>query len=145
MNNKEKLKNELTVLLSSTYALLVKTQNFHWNVEGEGFYSLHKLFEEQYQNLFKSIDTIAERLKALNFRAIGSMSEFLKHSLIKENQEKIHKKEMLKELIDSHREIENFLRESLKNDYNDPVTEDLFIERLSFHEDSLWFLNMESK
>ena len=78
MNNKEKLKNELTVLLSSTYALLVKTQNFHWNVEGEGFYSLHKLFEEQYQNLFKSIDTIAERLKALNFRAIGSMSEFLK-------------------------------------------------------------------
>ena len=145
MQNNEKLKEELTVVLSSTYSLLIKTQNFHWNVEGAGFYSLHKLFEEQYQNLSKAVDKIAERLRALNFRAPGSMSEFLKHSLMSENQKSTPTANMLKELIESHCIIEDFLRSSLKNIKEDPVTEDLLIERLSFHENSLWFLRMESK
>ena len=132
-------------MLSTTYSLLIKTQNFHWNVEGAGFYSLHKLFEEQYQNLSKAVDTIAERLRALGFRAPASMGEFLKHTLISENQKATHSKDMLKELIESHQIIESFLRNSLKNINEDPVTEDLFLERLSFHENSRWFLSMESK
>jgi starvation-inducible DNA-binding protein len=73
---KAEVARELSGFLADTYLLYVKTQGFHWNVVGSHFASLHKLFEEQYENLAAAIDECAERIRALGFKAPGSLAEF---------------------------------------------------------------------
>lgn len=74
----------LNVLLSDEYVLYTKTRNYHWNVVGTQFHSLHKFFEEQYNQLDEMIDEVAERARSLGGRSLGTLEEFLKHSRLKE-------------------------------------------------------------
>lgn len=87
-----KLEKSLAKLQADTYILMLKTHNFHWNVKGELFQSLHVLFEQQYNELFLAVDTVAERLRSLDFKARGQYQEFQKLSKIKDSYETNYKK-----------------------------------------------------
>src|SRR5437867_362012 len=80
----QKVADELTHLLADTYTLYLKTQNFHWNVTGPNFHSLHLMFEEQYKELADAVDLIAERIRALKSTTPASFSHFLKLTSLKE-------------------------------------------------------------
>src|SRR3990167_6678148 len=89
----------LTDFLSHTYALYLKTQNFHWNVTGPQFFSLHLLFQKQYEELAEAVDEIAERVRTLGSYIEASFSAFQKRTIIPESNRKSSAKVMLKELI----------------------------------------------
>ena len=142
----EKKLNAINELLSGVLAnavtLYIKTRKFHWNVAGESFMELHKLFEAQYKELEESIDEIAERIGKLGGKAIGTMEEYGKLSVIKEYPGKYpSSKEMIKELLEDHQTIIVHLRESVDqcaNKFNDAGTADLLTGFLEEHETIAW-------
>src|ERR1700679_1619831 len=88
----------LSRFLSDTYALYLKTQNFHWNVRGPEFYSLHLLFEKQYEELAEAVDEIAERIRALGFFTDASFTSFMQHTAIQEENKVLNAKDMIASL-----------------------------------------------
>lgn len=133
----------LMTYLANTYVLLLKTHNFHWNIEGGRFFTLHLLFEKQYQELFEESDTVAERIRALGRKAPGSMRAFLKLATIREaEQEDLSENEMLADLLRSHEEIVRELRTFIDHaeEDKDQGTMDLFVQALRSHEKTVWML-----
>lgn len=132
----------LKVLLADTYTLYLKTQNYHWNVTGADFFSLHQMFEEQYEALAQAIDEIAERIRSMNVKAPGSFAEFNSLKTISEAKSEIMGKEMITELKAAHEQIVKHLdlmiEQAAKEE--DLVTQDLLIERRSYHEKTIWML-----
>lgn len=139
----EKVAKLLRHLQADTYLLYIKTQNFHWNVKDPRFYSLHKLFESQYEELADAVDEIAERLRQLEYRSLGSMKEFLAHTSLKENSNQISGDEMILELTQDHRSISKTLSTFIKKttELGDDGTADLFIRRIQVHDKAAWFLS----
>lgn len=133
----------LSKLLASTYSLYLKTQNYHWNVRGPMFMTLHQLFEEQYTEMTASIDTIAERIRALGFVAPGSLKAYLELSDIKDESECPTANQMLEQLAKDHSVVimNAKLVHSLANELDDEVTADLMTQRISIHEKTVWMLN----
>lgn len=131
---------------AETYLLLIKTHNFHWNVQGPLFQQLHTLFETQYNELFLAVDIIAERLKSLDQRALGSAEEFLKISSMIGSKETKWKK-MIKELIQDHEQIikDYKLLIKLSQKQDDESTADLAIERIDNHQKHVWMLKSHLK
>jgi starvation-inducible DNA-binding protein len=132
-------------LLADTYVLYVKTQNFHWNVHGPEFFSLHKLSEEQYEELAEAIDEIAERIRALGFYVDGSMESFLKLSSITEDKDVNPKHTYIEHLIKAHEAVIRDCRAlgDLAEDHHDHATVDLMGRRLNFHEKATWMLRSQ--
>lgn len=134
----------LTVILSDEMTLYIKTRKFHWNVCGESFMELHKLFENQYKELEEIIDLVAERISKLGGKTIGTMKEFSKHSRLKETPEKYPtQNEMLKELLGDYETIIIQLRKdvevsSTKN--KDAGTTDFLTGIMQQHETTAWVL-----
>ena len=135
--------NDLTKFLSGTYALYLKTQNYHWNVTGPNFISLHTMFEDQYNDLFKAIDVIAERIRALDDKAPGTYSAYSKLTKIKDGNENNDYKTMIKELAHDQLLIVETLRITLFNAQKiaDEATADIMIERIQAHQKNAWMLN----
>src|ERR1700686_1586879 len=98
-HNRQAASNTLAHFLADTYAIYLNTQNFHWNITGVEFYSLHLLFEKQYTELAEAIDEIAERIRALGFYVEGSFEAFKKMSSIKEEEKVINGREMIQQLL----------------------------------------------
>ena len=96
--NCDAVANMLAAVLADTYLLYTKTQNFHWNVEDEDFYSLHKFFEEQYEKLAETIDELAERIRMLGKKAPGSLQRFLELTSLEESNGDLSAQEMIKTL-----------------------------------------------
>ena len=114
--DRQKIASFLTKLLASTYALYLKTQNYHWNVKGMDFFSLHVMFEKQYEEFAETIDEMAERIRALGHTIEGSLEAFAKISIIKGEEQLPNAKEMLARLLKDHEENKAyllFLRSSL--------------------------------
>ncbi len=132
----------LKILLGSSYVLLVKTHGFHWNVTGEMFQPLHALFEEQYNDLFEAVDTIAEQIRALQEFAPGTIKQFTEKSLIKDAKDIPDAKDMIKELLQDHETLSGAYRKaiSIAQEEGDEVTADLFIARCTVHEKTAWML-----
>jgi starvation-inducible DNA-binding protein len=128
--------------LADTYTLYLKTQNYHWNVEGVRFRSLHLMFEEQYTELAAAIDELAERIRALGEKAPGSYSEFTKYSSIKEGDSSFDENQMVKDLYTSHQQIVTTLKKALtaSQKAEDEPTTDLLIGRIAIHEKTAWML-----
>jgi len=124
--------------------LYIKTRKFHWNVSGESFMELHKLFEFQYKQLEESIDEIAERIGKLGHKTMGTMQEFIKQSIIKENPGKYaSSKDSLKELLEDHETVIIHLRKDIddcseKN--KDAGTADYLTGLMEQHETIAWIL-----
>ena len=133
---------ELNKLLADSYLLYLKTQNYHWNVTGQMFQSLHQLFESQYTELSMAIDVIAERIRALGEFAPGSFAAFSRISSIKEEAAIPNAEEMIHNLVHANETVVTTARQiiSLSTEYEDDVTADLMIERMQIHEKNAWML-----
>jgi starvation-inducible DNA-binding protein len=134
----------LSTVLSAEMILYIKTRKAHWNVTGESFMELHKLFEDQYKQLEESIDEIAERIGKLGEKTIGTMEEFLKSSSIKENPGKYAStKGTLSELLKDHETVIIQLRRNIddcaeKN--KDAGTADFLTGLMEQHETIAWII-----
>jgi starvation-inducible DNA-binding protein len=133
----------LSVLLADEMTLYIKTRKFHWNVSGESFMELHKLFEHQYSELEETIDAVAERINKLGGKTIGTMKEFSELTRLKENPDKYpNQKDMLKELLKDHDalivELRKNIEESDKN--KDAGTTDFLTGIMQEHETTAWVL-----
>ncbi len=142
--NLQKSINLLSVVLSDEMTLYVKTRKFHWNVSGESFMELHKLFEAQYTELEKLIDEIAERINKLGGKTIGTMEEFIKLTRIKESPNKYpEQKAMLTELLANHEAIIEDLRKDIDicaDENHDAGSADMLTKVLQKHETDAWIL-----
>ena len=129
-------------LLADTYSLYLKTQNFHWNLKGSNFFSLHQLFQKQYEDLAEAADEIAERIQSIGFYVDGSFTGFKKRSSIKEPRQGLSEKQMIKELLDGHESISKEMRPLIRSfqDLLDEASADLLIKRLGIHEKTAWML-----
>jgi starvation-inducible DNA-binding protein len=138
----KKVVEGLKKLLADNYTLYLKTQNFHWNVTGPNFQSLHQLFMTQYTDLFNANDAIAERIRALGSKAPGSFKEFSKLTTIKEAEGNLTAKQMVQELIKGQDEILKTLRKVADeaDDADDEVTEGMLVARMEIHEKNRWML-----
>jgi starvation-inducible DNA-binding protein len=134
----------LSEILSDEMILYVKTRKFHWNVSGESFLELHKLYESQYKQMEIAIDLVAERMGKLGQKTPGTMEEFLQHGRLKESPGKYPtSKEMLKELLDDHESLVMFLRKSIEQiagKINDAGTADFLTGLMEDHESIAWVL-----
>jgi starvation-inducible DNA-binding protein len=132
----------LNKLLADSYLLYLKTQNYHWNVTGKMFQSLHTLFEEQYLEQAAAIDVVAERIRALGEYAPGSFAAFSKVSSIKEETAIPSADEMIHNLVQGNEAVVTTAREivALADECEDDVTTDLMIERMQIHEKNAWML-----
>lgn len=134
----------LSKVLADAMVLYVKTRKFHWNVSGESFMELHKLFEEQYNQLEEAIDEIAERINKLGSKTIGTMQEFIKESSLKEAAGKYPtSREMIKELLKDHESVVQSLRKYVDDcaeKYKDAGTADFLTGLMEQHETIAWKL-----
>lgn len=134
--------NALNLVLADSYALMANTHFAHWNVEGPGFFALHKAFEEQYEHLFKAIDDIAERVRALDAYAIGGLRTFASTANLDEFKGPVSAKDYVASLIMAHEKTLNdlvALRDAAGN-VSDLETEDLAINRIQWHDKTVWML-----
>lgn len=138
----EKIAEELTHFFADTYALYLKTQNFHWNVTGHNFFALHKMFEEQYQELALAVDEIAERIRALGSYTVASFSQFSQLSSIKDETKLLTAVDMIQRLAEDHEALAKhaMLEIPKAQKANDEGTADLLIQRLKAHEKAAWML-----
>lgn len=138
----QKVADELTHFLADTYTLYLKTQNFHWNVKGPYFYSLHKLFEEQYQDLASAIDEIAERIRSLGSYTPASFAQYSQLASIKEERNEISAENMIDALAKDHdimsQHALGIIPKAQK--VHDEGTADLLIQRLKVHDKAAWML-----
>ena len=141
-NDRKELAHALSLLLADTYALYLKTQNFHWNIKGARFPSLHILFENQYLELAIAVDLIAERIRALGELAPGSFSEFSKLTCLQEGNSHISANEMVLALMQDHERIAQSTRTMVPKSekVNDYASVDLLTQRMSAHEKAAWML-----
>lgn len=138
--NIKKSVNMLSVALADEMTLYVKTRKFHWNVSGQSFMELHKLFEAQYTKLEEIIDELAERINKLGSKTIGTMEEFGKIARIKEAPGKYpDQKGMIAELLADHEALIVELRKDIEAD-SDAGTTDYFTKLLQDHETIAWIL-----
>ena len=123
-------------VLADSYLLMLKTQNYHWNVKGTLFKSLHDLTEQHYNELFESIDDLAERIRALGHEAPGSFSAFQSLSQVQEAKSGLTDLEMAGDLLDTHETIIMNVRETLRtaDEFADEVTVDMMVNRLTVHD-----------
>jgi starvation-inducible DNA-binding protein len=134
----------LSDILADAVVLYTKTRKFHWNVSGNSFMELHKLFEGQYKKLEEAIDEIAERISKLGFKTPGTMTEFLRTASLKESPGKYpSQKEMLNELLKDHETVIITLRKSIDDcdeKFSDKGTADFLTGLLREHETLAWTL-----
>ncbi|MDX9874556.1 MAG: Dps family protein [Spongiibacteraceae bacterium] len=141
--DRAKISEGLSKLLADTYTLYLTTHNFHWNVTGPMFNTLHTMFQEQYTELWNAVDPIAERIRSLGHHAPGSYAQFSKLSSIKDAPETSPKAlEMVAILVEGHQAVARTAREvfPLAEKAGDEPTADLLTQRLSVHEQTAWML-----
>ena len=132
----------LNLLLADSYALMANTHYAHWNVEGPGFFALHKAFEEQYEHLFRAIDEIAERVRALDAYAIGGLRNLAAEADLDEFRAPVAAKDFVASLIVAHEKTltDAIALRDTAGDANDLETQDLVLERIQWHQKTTWML-----
>jgi starvation-inducible DNA-binding protein len=132
----------LSRLLADTYILYLKTHNFHWNVEGPMFQTLHQMFMDQYTEAWNAIDPIAERIRALGHYAPGSYKQYVKLASVKEADGVPKAAQMVRQLIEGQETVARTARSVLPiaDRANDQPTLDLLTQRLDIHEKNAWML-----
>ncbi len=139
---REAIAGGLSRVLADTYTLYLKTQNYHWNVTGPMFQTLHVMFETQYDDLALAVDLIAERIRALGCVAPGTFKLFSQLSAIKEEDSVPRAQEMIRLLVEGNETVARTAREVFKiaESASDQPTCDLLTQRLQVHEKTAWML-----
>ncbi len=132
----------LSRLLADSYTLYLKTHNYHWNVEGPMFNTLHQMFEGQYTELAAAVDEIAERIRALGVKAPGSYTEFAKLASVEEAKGGESAEDMIRELVLGQEAVVRTARAAFPaaDRANDEPTADLLTQRMQIHEKNAWML-----
>ncbi len=140
--DRKQIAEGLSRLLADTYTLYLKTHNFHWNVTGPMFQTLHLMFETQYNELALAVDLIAERIRALGYPAPGTYGEYAKLSSIKETTGVPDAKSMIKLLVEGQESVVRTARSifPLVDKVNDEPSADLLTQRMQVHEKTAWML-----
>jgi starvation-inducible DNA-binding protein len=132
----------LSRLLADTYSLYLKTHNFHWNVTGPMFQTLHLMFEQQYTELATAVDLIAERIRALGSFAPGTYTEFARLSAVKEPDGVPSAQEMIRQLMQDQETVVRTARSifPVVDKASDEPSADLLTQRMQVHEKTAWML-----
>ncbi|WP_430395721.1 Dps family protein [Ferrovibrio sp.] len=140
--DRKKIADGLSRLLADTYTLYLKTHNYHWNVTGPMFQTLHLMFETHYNELALAVDAIAERIRALGVAAPGTYAKFVKLSSIKEVETIPSATDMIKDLVKGHEAVARTARAvfPVADKASDEPTADLLTQRLQVHEKTAWML-----
>jgi starvation-inducible DNA-binding protein len=140
--DREKIAQGLSRVLADTYSLYLKTHNFHWNVEGPMFNTLHLMFMEQYTELWNALDLVAERIRSLGFPAPGTGKEFSKLTSIDETEGVPEAMDMVRLLVAGHEAVARTARAAFPaaEKAGDESTCDLLTQRLQVHEKTAWML-----
>lgn len=138
----EQLSESMKILLASTFSLYLKTHFFHWNVEGVDFYQFHKLFQEQYEEIYDTIDVMAEKIRTLDAYAPGSFSRYMELSAIDDAVEIPATMEMIGTLLIDHTTLIELLTRtfSIANSLNKQDIANYIAERLDAHNKHIWML-----
>ncbi|MDM1243890.1 Dps family protein [Acinetobacter indicus] len=141
-DNRAKIVEGLSRLLADSYTLYLMTHNFHWNVTGPQFNSLHTMFMTQYTEQWNALDVIAERIRALGFPAPGTYKEFVKLASIEEVEGIPKANEMVELLVRAHETVARTARSifDVVEEANDQPTADVLTQRLEVHEKTAWML-----
>ncbi|HEY9807170.1 MAG TPA: Dps family protein [Candidatus Obscuribacterales bacterium] len=141
-SDRKEIVDGLSRLLADTYTLYLKTHNFHWNVTGPMFQTLHLMFETQYNELALAVDLIAERIRALGFPAPGTYSDFARLSSIEETPGVPSADEMIRLLVAGQEAVVRTARSvfPVTERVNDEPTADLLTQRMQIHEKTAWML-----
>lgn len=140
--DREAIAEGLSRLLADSYTLYLKTHNYHWNVVGPMFNTLHLMFEAHYNELALAVDLIAERIRALGVRAPGSYREFAALSSITEDEDQPDAEEMIRRLVIGQETVARTARSvfPVVERASDEPTADLLTQRLQVHEKTAWML-----
>lgn len=138
-DQRREIADGLSRLLADTYTLYLKTHNFHWNVTGPMFNTLHTMFEGQYNELALAVDEIAERIRALGFPAPGSYAAYSELSSIPEAEGVPAANDMISQLAEGQETVARTAREVFDG-ANDQPTADLLTQRMNLHEKNAWML-----
>jgi len=140
--NREAIAAGLSSLLADSYTLYLKTHNYHWNVTGPQFNTLHQMFEQQYTELAAAVDEIAERIRALGVKAPGSYREYAALTRIEEGDGEESAEEMIRQLAVGQETVVRTAREAFPaaDAANDEPTADLLTQRMQIHEKNAWML-----
>jgi starvation-inducible DNA-binding protein len=140
--DREKIALGLSRVLADTYSLYLKTHNFHWNVEGPMFNTLHLMFMDQYTELWTALDAVAERIRSLGFPAPGTGKEFSKLTSIEETEGQPEALDMVRLLVAGHEAVARTARQVFPaaEKAGDESTCDLLTQRLQIHEKTAWML-----
>lgn len=135
--------NKLEVALADTYALYLKTQNYHWHVRGPQFKSLHELFEMQYKELALAVDEVAERIIIMAHKAPATFTELNQLKTLKDGDSNVNANQMVTELARDHGILVQDLNQALKiaQDNHDEGTVSLLAERIAAHQKAHWMLS----
>ena len=140
--DRQEVASGLSKLLADSYTLYLKTHNFHWNVEGPQFNTLHLMFEQYYTELALAVDEIAERIRALGIKAPGSYSVYAKLASIDEATGEESAEEMIRQLVLGQEAVVRTARAALRPAAaaGDEPTADLLTQRMQIHEKNAWML-----
>jgi len=140
--NREEIALGLSRLLADSYTLYLKTHNFHWNVTGPMFQTLHLMFETQYTELALAVDLIAERIRSLGFPAPGTYKQYAELSSIKEEQGIPKAQDMIRILVEGQEAVVRTARSlyPVLEKASDEATADLLTQRIQLHEKTAWML-----
>ena len=143
-DNRKADSEQLAKLLADEYVLYTKTRNAHWNIEGPDFHSMHLFFESQYEQLDEILDSVAERIRKIGHYAPATLTQFLQLThLTEKGDNKNDSLGYLKELLEDHESIIEFLRGNINtfaNDFNDAGTSDYITGLMATHEGMAWFI-----
>lgn len=140
--DRKKIATQLSKLLADSYTLYLKTHNYHWNVTGPQFNTLHTMFEQQYTELAMAVDEIAERIRALGITAPGSYAEFAQLTSVEEGTGDESAEEMIRQLVVGQETVVRTARKAFPaaDAANDEPTADLLTQRMQVHEKNAWML-----
>lgn len=141
-SDREDIAEGLSKLLADTYTLYLKTHNFHWNVTGPMFQTLHLMFETQYTELALAVDVIAERIRSIGFPAPGTYKKYVELSSIKEDEGIPKAEDMIRLLVEGQEAVVRTARSlyPVVENANDEATADLLTQRIQLHEKTAWML-----
>ena len=140
--DREQIADGLSHLLADSFTLYLKTHNFHWNVTGPMFNTLHVMFMDQYTELWNALDIIAERIRALGIAAPGTYREFARLTVIKESEGVPNATEMIRQLVAGQEAVTKTARGmfAIVDKAGDEPTADLLTQRMQIHEKNAWML-----
>lgn len=142
VKDRENISRGLSGILAESFLLYMKTHNYHWNVKGPMFQTLHVMFEGQYTELWNALDQIAERIRSLGFAAPGTLKEYLRLASIKEIEGVPTAEDMIRDVLAGSESVSRLSREVLvlADQAGDDPTTDLLTERMQIHEKNAWML-----